>query len=56
MPYRMDISTIEEHIGSTKPLTSNDVTRLNNLIDGEFHDVIEYMLKNNCKLEQEAGD
>lgn len=37
-----------------KPLTSNDVRRLHTLLEKEeYRHTIEYMLANNCKMEQE---
>lgn len=40
----------------TKKLTENNQKRLKKMLNSEFDDVIRYMLKNNCKLEQEAID
>lgn len=56
MPYHMDISTLQQYCDYTKQLTENDVKRLKKLADTEFSDTINYMLTNNCKLEQEAMD
>ncbi len=56
MPYHMDVNTLLQFSSFTKNLTENDRKRLNNLLDTEFHDVVKYMLENNCKLEQEAVD
>lgn len=53
-PYHMDISTLKQYSDLTKPLTDNDRKRLHHLIDSEFSEVIQYMLENDCKLEQEA--
>lgn len=53
-PYHMDISTLKQYSELTKPLTDNDRKRLHHLIDSEFSEVVQYMLENNCKLEQEA--
>ena len=50
----MDIITLEKHRQYAKPLTENDKIRLGKLRDGEFADVVNYMLENDCKLEQEA--
>ena len=50
----MDLGTIEKYKAFTKKLTENDRTRLKNLLGGEFDEVINYMLENDCKLEQEA--
>lgn len=54
--FKMDTETLMEYRKYTKPLTENDGKRLSKLIDSEYHDVVEYMLNNNCKLEQEAID
>ena len=56
LPYHMDINTLQQYSQFTKPLTDNDRKRLQNLLDSEFSEVIQYMLENNCKLEQEALD
>ena len=56
LPYHMDINTLQQYSRLTKPLTDNDKKRLQNLLDSEFSEVIQYMLENNCKLEQEALD
>lgn len=50
----MDVSTLMKYEHYTKKLTENDRIRLQRLKDSEFKEVIEYMLENNCKLEQEA--
>ena len=50
----MDLETIKKYKDFTKKLTDNDRTRLKNLLGGEFDEVINYMLVNDCKLEQEA--
>ena len=55
-PYQMDIATLQQYSAYTKALTENDIKRLESLSDTDFSDTIEYMLKNNCKLEQEAMD
>lgn len=56
LPYHMDIPTLQQYRDYTKPLTESDVKRLKKLADTEFSDTINYMLTNNCKLEQEAMD
>jgi hypothetical protein len=53
-PYKMDQETLRQYSNYTKKLTANDRKRLLNLQGGKFKEVIDYMLKNNCKLEQEA--
>ncbi len=50
----MDVSTLINYENYTKKLTENDRIRLQSLRDSEFKEVVEYMLENNCKLEQEA--
>ena len=55
-PLNMDLGTIKKYKDYTKRLTENDRSRLNNLLGGEFDEVINYMLENDCKLEQEAID
>jgi hypothetical protein len=55
-PYKMDVSTLIQNMQYAKPLTDNDRKRLSSLKNDEFAGVIEYMLENNCKLEQEALD
>ncbi|MBR3336772.1 MAG: hypothetical protein IKG26_07045 [Bacillus sp. (in: Bacteria)] len=55
-PMNMDVETIATNVDYAKPLTENDKRRLKNLLNGEFNDVVTYMLENNCKLEQEVLD
>lgn len=55
-PYNMDVGTLKKHAAYTKRLTENDRKRLHCLLESEFCDVINYMLENNCKLEQEVLD
>ncbi len=52
----MDISTLDKYMEHTKELTINDRKRLEALLGKIKNDreVIEFMLKNGCKLEQEA--
>lgn len=54
VPLNMDIGTIKKYKDYAKKLTENDRSRLKNLLGGEFDEVINYMLENDCKLEQEA--
>ena len=54
IPFNMDVVTLEKYKEFTKRLTENDKSRLKNLLGGEFDSVINYMLENDCKLEQEA--
>lgn len=59
-PFRMNIKELIENKDCLKKLTKNDEKRLNiMLIDDRFKmfkDTIEYMLRNNVKLEQEVLD
>jgi len=52
----VDIETLKNNRLYTKKLTDNDKKRLSNLLNSEFHEVVSYMLENDCKLEQEAMD
>ena len=52
----MDVKTLKANIQYTKKLTENDKKRLVALADAEFGETVEFMLENNCKLEQEAMD
>ena len=54
--YRMDIASLEANKCYWKKLTENDRKRLEKLKDVEFEPLINYMLENNCKLEQESMD
>ena len=56
LPYKMDVETLSANMGSWKKLTDNDIKRLRKIEDKEFQGLIDYMLSNNCKLEQEAID
>lgn len=53
-PYKMDVATLQHYWDYIDKLTENDVKRLTRLLDSEHQQVIEYMLANNCKLEQES--
>lgn len=53
-PYKMDLETLRSYQEFSKSLTENDRDRLIKLKGREFDEVIEYMLEQNCKLEQEA--
>ena len=53
-PYRMEISELEKYSEFTKILEQNDIIKAERLIaKGKYTDVLEYMLNNNLKLEQE---
>ena len=63
---RMDIDTLERCSAQTKTLTQSDRKRIESLLNKldekymgnvlheDYRNVLKYMLKNNCKLEQEA--
>ena len=54
VPVCMDIETLVRYCDKTHPLTIEDAKRLERLKDDEcFKGVVEYMLANNVKLEQE---
>jgi len=55
-PFNMDAETLKANMKYTKKLSDNDKKRLSNLLGNEFDEVIQYMLANDCKLEQEALD
>ena len=53
-PYKMNTEELEKYSKYTKTLEKQDITKANSLKEkGLYADVITYMLKNNCKLEQE---
>ncbi len=60
----MDIKTLQENKSNWKQLTANDKVRLEKMQEKDielnkkqiYRDVIQFMLQNNCKLEQEAID
>ena len=54
LPYEMDVDTLVANKERWKELTDNDIKRLKKLDDEEFLGLINFMLSNNCKLEQEA--
>jgi hypothetical protein len=54
MPYMMDVVTLEKHREFWIKLTQSDKKRLEKLSNGRFAQLINFMLINNCKLEQEA--
>ena len=55
-PYNMDIHVLEKYKKYWIPLTENDKTRLKIFLskNTNYNEVIEFMLGNNCKLEQES--
>lgn len=53
-PVYMSINELKKYEKYTKKLEDNDTTKAQGLIDkGLYVDIMEYMLKNNVKLEQE---
>ena len=56
VPYCMNVKTLKANLQYTKKLTENDRKRLGALAETEFEETVEFMLENNCKLEQEAMD
>ena len=52
----MDIYTLEKNKDYWIKLTENDKTRLGFIAEktNAYKETIDYMLKNNCKLEQES--
>ena len=53
-PYKMGVIELEKYMTFAKPLEENDITKAKSLIEeGLYVDVLNYMLENNIKLEQE---
>lgn len=53
-PFKMNVETLKKYSNYTKNLTDNDKKRLLKLCDSPYKETIDYMLANNCKLEQEV--
>ena len=53
-PLMMNVDTLRKYKPYWKELTKNDVSRLQKIKSPIFQEVIAFMLKENCKLEQEA--
>ena len=52
--FKMFVGELEKYSSYTKPLEQNDVIKANNLISkGVYVQEMNYMISNNCKLEQE---
>lgn len=52
--FKMTILELEKYSAYTKTLEANDITKAKGLISkGLYQNEINFMLKNNCKLEQE---
>ena len=53
-PYKMGIEELKKYSDFSKTLVENDITKANSLIEkGKFVKIMNYMLENNIKLEQE---
>lgn len=53
-PYKMGISELDRYAEYTKILEKNDITKAEILIaNGRYKDILDHMLNNNLKLEQE---
>lgn len=52
-PLKMDVDTLVQYKEQCISLTSNDRERLNRIKESCFKSVVQYMLENNIKLEQE---
>lgn len=53
-PYKMGIEELKKYSVFSKTLEGNDITKANSLIEkGKFVEIMNYMLENNIKLEQE---
>lgn len=54
VPLYMDVVQLKNYRQYCKPLEKNDMVKANSLLKVHFYDeVMEFMLANNCKLEQE---
>jgi hypothetical protein len=54
VPYKMDVQTLLKYKKYAKKITENDRNRLERLLGLEFDEVIQLMLREGLKLEQEA--
>lgn len=53
-PYKMGIEELKKYSVFSKTLEGNDITKANSLIEkGKFVEIMNYILENNIKLEQE---
>lgn len=53
-PLFMSVKELKQYRKYCKPLKKNDIVKAKSLIKGQFFDeVMDFMLENNCKLEQE---
>ncbi len=54
VPLKMNIELLKKYSSHCKLLTTNDKVKAENLIaKGKYVETLQYMLENNCKLEQE---
>ncbi|MCM1525274.1 MAG: DUF2220 domain-containing protein [Ruminococcus sp.] len=55
-PYEMDVKTLKQcfYSGFFKPLTKTDIEKSKSPLLNKYRDVIDFMLENNCKVEQES--
>lgn len=55
-PYEMNIKTLKQcyYSGFYKPLTKTDVEKSKSSLLDKYRDIIDFMLENNCKVEQES--
>ena len=54
VPLHMDVQQLKNYKQYCKPLEKNELVKANSLLKIHFYDeVMEFMLANNCKLEQE---
>ena len=54
VPYKMGIEELEKYSSFSKTLEENDINKAKSLIEkGKFIEIMNYMLENNIKLEQE---
>jgi len=54
VPYMMNREVLSRYKNFTRSLTENDKKRAKGLKDSAWNDLLEFMLDNDCKLEQEA--
>lgn len=53
-PWHMDIEQLQKYRKYWKPLEKNDTVKAKSLINAYFYlEIMEFMVENNCKLEQE---
>lgn len=53
-PYLMNEEILRKYQSNWMVITETDKKRLSKMIDGRFSSLIKFMIRNNCKLEQEA--